>query len=131
MMNNSNKSKTGFQKQRADSLAETGLPYQDLQDYNTILDFQIQEKKELIIAAIIKGQDMTHNYLLSTSLSILQRQGEKWNQTLQIQSKEFVQALLQSNQLKEDEKSRYNIKAKQKGTIQQVVYYNNFSPLLN
>jgi len=74
---------------------------------------------------------MTHNYLLSTSLSILQRQGEKWNQTLQIQSKEFVQALLQSNQLKEDEKSRYNIKAKQKGTIQQVVYYNNFSPLLN
>jgi hypothetical protein len=74
---------------------------------------------------------MTHNYLLSTSLSILQRQGEKWNQTLQIQSKEFIQALLQSNQLKEDEKSRSNTKAKQKGTIQQVVYHNKISPILN
>jgi hypothetical protein len=118
-------------KQRSDSLAETGLPCQVLQDYNTFLDLQIQEKKELIVAAIIKGQDMTHNYLLSTSLSTLQRQGEIWNQTLQIQSKEFVQALLQSNQLKEDERSRSNIKAKKKGTIQQVVYYNTFPLLLN
>jgi hypothetical protein len=74
---------------------------------------------------------MTHNYLLSTSLSIHQKQAEEWNQTLQIQSKEFVQALLQSNQLKEDEKSRSNIKAEQKGTIQQVVYYNKNFPLLN
>ena len=80
------------------------------------------------MAAIIKGQDMTHNHLLSTSLSTLQRQGEIWNQTLQTQSKEFVQALLQSNQLKEDETSRSNIKAKENGTIQQVVYSNNFPP---
>src|SRR6266851_8229073 len=107
-------------KQRSDSLEDTGLPYQDPQFHNTFLDHQIQEKKGLIIAAIIKGQDMTHNYLLSTSLSTLQRQGEMWNQALQIQSREFAQALLQSDQLKEDNRRRPIMKAKKKDTIQQV-----------
>ena len=107
-------------KQRSDFLAESGLPCQELQFYNTFLDQQIQDKKELIVAAIIKGQDLTHNHLLSTSLSTLQKQGETWNQTLQIQSGEFAQTLLQYNQLKEDESKRFIAKAKQKGTIQQV-----------
>jgi hypothetical protein len=72
------------------------------------------------MAAIIKGQELTHNQFLSTSLSTLQSQGETWNQTLQIQSGEFAQVLLQYNQLKEDERKRSIIKAQQKGTIQQV-----------
>lgn len=72
------------------------------------------------MAAIIKGQDLTLNQFLSTSLSTLQSQGETWNQTLQIQSGEFAQVLLQYNQLKEDERRRSIVKVQQKGTIQQV-----------
>ena len=105
------------------------MPYQDPQFYNTFLDHQIQEKKGLIIAAIIKGQDITHNYLLSTSLSTLQRQGEVWNQALQIQSREFAQALLQSNQLKEDNRRRPIMMAKKKDTIQQVTVIITNPPL--
>jgi hypothetical protein len=115
-------------KQRSDSLAETGLSCQDLHFYNTFLNHQIQDKKELIVAAIIEGQGLTHNHLLSTSLSTLQKQGETWNQTLQIQSGEFAQALLQYIQLKEDERRRYTVKAEQRGTIQQVTDIAAFLP---
>ena len=109
-------------------MAETGLSCQDLHFYNTFLNYQIQDKKELIVAAIIEGQGLTHNHLLSTSLSTLQKQGETWNQTLQIQSGEFAQALLQYIQLKEDERRRYTVKAEQRGTIQQVTDIAAFLP---
>ena len=80
------------------------------------------------MAAIIKGQGLTHNHFLSSSLSTLQKQGETWNQTLQIQSGEFAQALLQYHQLKEDERKRYIVKAEQRDTIQQVTNIVVFPP---
>jgi hypothetical protein len=54
-----------------------------------------------------------------------------WNQTLEVHSQKFAHALLQGNQLKEDKTSRSIIKAKKKDTIQQVIYYNQYLPLLN
>lgn len=112
-------SKLNQLKGRAESLAETNQQCQDLQFYNTFLNDQIQDKKNLIITAIINGQDVNYNHLFSTSLSTLQKQGELWNQTLQNQAGEFAQALLQYDQLREDEKIRSISKAEGKSIIQQ------------
>lgn len=80
------------------------------------------------MAAIVKSQDMTHNHLVSTSFFPLQRQGELWHQTLQIQAGKFAQALLQSDQLKKDKRNQSSLK-KEKGAIQQVIVIMQFFPL--
>jgi len=80
----------------------------------------IQQKKDHIVAAMVKNHNAAYNHLLSTSLSTLQRQGEVWNQILEIQAGKFAQTLLQSDQLKED-KSRPILKTESQSTIQQVI----------
>jgi len=106
-------------KERSESLAETDWQYQDLQFYDSLLNHWIKDKKDLIFAAIVKGQDASFSHL-SMSLITLQKQQEVWNQTLQTQAKELAQALLQSNGLNKDKKSRSTLKAKENGIIQQL-----------
>ena len=107
--------------QRSECLAGTHWQCPDLQFYNNLLDHQIQDKKEVIVAAIVRNQDEHYSHLLSTSVFTLQKQGEIWNQTLQMQAGDLAQALLQSYHLEMDGKSRSSIIVKQNGTIQQVM----------
>jgi hypothetical protein len=107
--------------ERSGSLAGSHWQCHDLQFYNALLDHQIQDKKESIVAAIVRNQDEHYSYLLSASLSTLQRHGEMWNQSLQIQAGQLAQALLQSNQLEKEGKVRSTITTKQNDTIQQVM----------
>lgn len=62
---------------------------------------------------------MSYNHLISTSFIPLQKQGEVWQQTLQSQADKFAQVLLQSDQLKKEQKNKSNFKGK--GAIQQVI----------
>jgi hypothetical protein len=117
-------------KERSESLAETDWQYQDLQFYNSLLNHWIKDKKDLIFSAIVKGQDTSFSHL-STSLFTLQKQQEVWNHTLQTQAEELAQALLQSNGLKKDKKSRSTSKAKENDTIQQVTVIIVKFPLLD
>jgi uncharacterized phage-like protein YoqJ len=73
-----------------------------------------------IVAAIVKSLDISHNHLVSTSFIPLQRQEEVWQQTLQNQAEKFAQVLLQSDQLKKDQKNQSIFRQKGKGAIQQV-----------
>jgi hypothetical protein len=73
-----------------------------------------------IVAAIVKSLDMSHNHLVSTSFIPLQRQGEVWQQTLQSQAEKFAQVLLQSEQLKKEQKNQSSFNQKGQGAIQQV-----------
>jgi hypothetical protein len=104
-------------------LAETIWQHQDQHFYNTFLNNQIQDKKDPIVAAIVKSQDITFNSLVSTSLFPLQRQEEVWHQTLQIQAGKFAQALVQSDHLKEDKRNQSSSKQNKKCTIQQVIVF--------
>jgi hypothetical protein len=99
-------------------LADTILQCQGQQFYNAFLDDQIQDKKAPIMAAIVKGQDITYNHLVLSSLFPLQRQGEAWHETLQIQAGKLAQALLQANRLKNDKRNQFSL---EKGAIQQVI----------
>jgi uncharacterized phage-like protein YoqJ len=83
------------------------------------------------VAAIVKSQDTTFNHLVLTSLVPLQRQGEVWHQTLQIQAEKFAQALLQSDQLKKDRRNQFSFKQNEKCTIQQVIVIMLFFLILN
>ncbi len=73
-----------------------------------------------IVAAIVKSLDISYNHLVSTSFIPLQKQGEMWQQTLQSQAEKFAQVLLQSDQLKKEQKNQSSLKQKGKGVIQQV-----------
>jgi hypothetical protein len=112
--------------ERSESLAGTHWLCHDLQRYNALLDHQIQDKKETIIAAIVENQDERHSHLLSTSLSTFQRHGETLGQSLQMQAGGLAQALLQSHQLEEDGKVRSSTIAEKSGIIQQVMNFTNF-----
>lgn len=112
-------SKLNLLKGKSESLAETILQCQDQEIYNIFLDHQTQNKIDSILAAIVKSLDMSYNHLISTSFIPLQKQGEVWQQTLQSQADKFAQVLLQSNQLKKEQKNKSNIK--EKGVIQQVI----------
>ena len=101
-------------------MADTILQCQGQQFYNAFLDDQIQDKKAPIMAAIVKGQDMTYNHFVLSSLFPLQRQGEAWHETLQIQAGKLAQALLQTDQLKNDKKNQASL---EKGAIQQVISF--------
>jgi uncharacterized phage-like protein YoqJ len=98
-------------------LAETVLQCQDQQFYNA-LDDQIREKKDSIMAAIVKGQDKAYSHFVLSSLSPFQKQGEVWHETLQIQAGKLAQALLQTDQLKKVKKNQPSL---QMGSIQQVI----------
>jgi uncharacterized phage-like protein YoqJ len=87
------------------------------------LDNQTQDKIDPIVATIVNSLDMSYNHLVLTSLIPLQKQGELWNQTLQIQAERFAQALLQSDQIKRDKKNLLIFKQKEKGAIQQVIVF--------
>lgn len=73
-----------------------------------------------IVAAIVKSLDISYNHLVSTSFIPLQRQREVWQQALQSQAEKFAQVLLQSDQLKKEQKNQSSSKQKEKGIIQQV-----------
>lgn len=73
-----------------------------------------------IVAAIVKSLDISYNHLASTSFIPLQRQREVWQQALQSQAEKFAQVLLQSDQLKKEQKNQSSSKQKEKGIIQQV-----------
>jgi hypothetical protein len=73
-----------------------------------------------IVAAIVKSLDISQNHLISTSFIPLQRQGEVLQQTLQSLDQKFAQVLLQSDQLKKEQKcSSFN--QKEKDVFQQVI----------
>lgn len=110
-------------KERSDTLAGTRWQCQDPQIYNVLLDHQLQEKHDLIISTIAKGQETAYNHLLTTSLSTLQKQGEMWNQRLQLHAGELAQALLQNSDLEKDGKSRSILKAKEKSIIEMVISF--------
>jgi hypothetical protein len=112
-------------KEQSDTLAGTRWQCQDPQFYDGLLDHQLQEKQDLIISTIAKGQETAYNQLLSTSLSTLQKQGEMWNQRLQLHAGELAQALLQSSDLEKDGKSRSILKAKEKSIIEKVIFFNS------
>jgi hypothetical protein len=107
-------------EERLESLAETMWKSQGQQYYAAFLNDQIQDKKDPIMASIVKAQDKTCSHVVLTSLFPLQRQGEAWHQTLQSQAGKFAQALLQADQLKKD-KNQSSFKQKEKGAIQQVI----------
>jgi hypothetical protein len=107
-------------KGRLESLAETIWQSHGQQFYAAFLGDQIQDKKDSILASIVKAQDKTYSHAVLTSISPLQRQGEAWHQTLQSQAGKFAQALLQADQLKKD-KNQSSFKQKEKGAIQQVI----------
>ncbi|KAH9077200.1 hypothetical protein EDB83DRAFT_2671851 [Lactarius deliciosus] len=107
-------------KERSDSLAGTRWQCQDPQFYDTLLDHQLQDKKDLIISTIAKGQETAYNHLLSTSLSTVQQQSEVWNQRLQLHAGDLAQVLLQSNDLEKDEKIRSVLKAKEREIIEKL-----------
>ena len=98
-------------------MAETILQCQDQQFYNALND-QIQDKKDSIMAAIVKGQDKAYSHFVLSSLSPLQKQGEVWHETLQIQAGKLAQALLQTDHLKKVKRSQSSL---QKGSIKQVI----------
>ncbi|KAI0307182.1 hypothetical protein B0F90DRAFT_1685989 [Multifurca ochricompacta] len=106
-------------KERTDSLAGTYWLWQSPEFYNSLLDHQLQEKRDMIVAALVKGQDATFNHFLSTSF-IFQRKAEIWDQMLQKQKEEIAQALLQTKQLDKDGKTRSLLKAKERDTIQEL-----------
>jgi len=81
---------------------------------------------DLIEAAIVKSLDISYNHLVSTSFIPLQRQGEIWQQTLQNQAEKFAQVLLQSDQLKKEQKNQFSFKQKGKGVVQQVTITMSF-----
>ena len=110
-------------KERSDCLAGTRWQGQDPQFYNVLLDHQLQEKQDLIISSIAKGQETAYNHLLTTSLSTLQKQGEMWSQRLQLHAGELAQALLQNSDLEKDGKNRSNLKAEEKSIIEKVIYF--------
>ena len=126
-------SKLTHLKERSDSLAGNHWQCQDPQFYNVLLDHQLQDKMDLIISTIAKGQETVYNHLLTTSLSTVQKQGEIWNQRLQLHAGELAQALLQSSDLEIDGKSKFTLKAKEKSTIEKVIHLNSdcFSYFLN
>jgi ribosomal protein L16 Arg81 hydroxylase len=107
--------------ERSESLTGTHWLCYDLPFYNTLLDHQIQDKKDNIVAAIIKNQEEHFSHLFSSSISTLQTHGEAWNQSLQMQAEELAQVLLQTHQLEKEEKLRSVKIAKQNETIQQVM----------
>jgi hypothetical protein len=108
-------------KERSDSLAGTRWQCQDPQFYDVIYDHQLQDKEELIISTIAKGQETAYNHLLLTSLSTVQQQGEMWNQRLQLHAGELAQALIQNSDLEKDGKSRSISKAKEKSIMEKVL----------
>ena len=112
-------------KERLESLAETIWKSQGQQFYAAFLDGQIQDKKDPIMASIVKAQDKACSHVVLTSLFPFQRQGEAWHQTLQSQAGKFAQALLQADQLKKD-KNQSSLKQKEKGAIQQVIVLSQF-----
>jgi hypothetical protein len=73
-----------------------------------------------IVAAIVKSLDMSYNHLALTSFIPLQKQGEIGQQILQSQAEKCAQVLLQSDQLKKEQKIQSSFKQKGKDTIQQV-----------
>ncbi|KAI9448055.1 hypothetical protein H4582DRAFT_2068610 [Lactarius indigo] len=107
-------------KERSDSLAGTRWQCQDPQFYNVLFDHQLQDKKDLIISTIAKGQETAYNHLLSTSLSTVQQQSEVWNQRLQLHAGDLAQVLLQSSDLEKDERIRSILKAKKKDIMQKL-----------
>ncbi|KAI9466993.1 hypothetical protein BJY52DRAFT_1235742 [Lactarius psammicola] len=107
-------------KERSDSLAGTRWQCQDPQFYKVLLDHQLQDKKDLIISTIAKGQEAAYSHLLSISLSPVQQQSEMWNQRLQLHAGELAQILLQTNDLEKDKKSRSILKAKEKSVIEKL-----------
>ncbi|KAI9508924.1 hypothetical protein F5148DRAFT_1191466 [Russula earlei] len=107
-------------KGRLEFLEEPDWQYQELQFYNSFLDHLMQDKKDLIVAALVKSQDVTYNHSLLASLSTLQKQGGLWNQTLQVQAEELAQALIQSDQLKRAKEGKSIINAENKGIIYQL-----------
>jgi len=74
-----------------------------------------------IVAAIVKSLDISYNHLVSTSILPLQRQEEIWQQTFQSQAEKLAQVLLQSDQLKKEQKNQSSSKQKGKVAIQQVI----------
>jgi hypothetical protein len=110
-------------KETSDTLVGIRWQWQDPQFYNGLLDHQLQEKQDLIISTIVKGQETAYNHLLTTSLSTLQKQGEMWNQKLQLHAGELAQALLQNSDLEKDGKSRSMLKAKEKSAIEKVISF--------
>lgn len=75
---------------------------------------------DLIVAAIVQSLDISYNHLISTSFIPLQRQGEVCQQTLQSQAEKFAQVLLQSDQLKKEQRNQSSFKQKGRGAVQQV-----------
>lgn len=110
-------------KERSDSLAGFRWECQDPQFYNVLLDHQLQDKKDLIISTIVKGQETTYGHLLLTSLSTVLQHGEMWNQKLQLHAGELAQALLQNSDLEKDGKSRSILKAKEKSILEKVLSF--------
>jgi hypothetical protein len=108
------------QTERSESLTGTHWQSYDPQFYNTLLDHQIQDKKDNIVAAIVKNQDEHLSHLFSAFISTLQTHGEVWHHSLSMHAGGLAQALLQTYQL-EEEKIRHIKVAKQNGTIQQVI----------
>ncbi len=108
-------------EERSELLAETIWQCQDQQIYNTFFDHQTQNKRDHIVAAIVKNLDISYNHLVSASFIPLQRQGEVWHQALQNQAEKFAQVLLQSDQLKTDQRNQSSSKQKGKDAIQQVI----------
>lgn len=80
---------------------------------------------DLITSTIARGQETAYCHLLTTSLSTVQKQGEIWNQRLQLYAGELAQALLQSSDLEKDGKSQLILKAKERSTIEKVIQFNN------
>jgi hypothetical protein len=109
-------------KERSDYLAGTCWQCHNPQAYDVLLDNQLQDKKDLIISTIVKGQETSYCHLLTTSLSTVQKQGEIWNQRLQLHAGELAQALLQNSDLEKDGKSRFILKAKEKSVIEKVMF---------
>ena len=124
-------SKLTYLKERSDHLAGTCWQSHDPQAYDVLLDNQLQDKKDLIISTIVKGQETSYCHLLTTSLSTVQKQGEMWNQRLQLHAGELAQALLQNSDLEKDGKSRLILKAKEKCVIEKVNFNNNCLVLLS
>jgi hypothetical protein len=108
-------------KERSDTLAGTRWQCQDPQFYNVLLEHQLQDKEDLIISTIAKGQETSYNHLFTTTLSTVQKQYEMLNQRLQLNAGELAQALLQNSDLEKDGKSRSGLKAKEKSIIEKVI----------
>lgn len=107
-------------KERLDSLTGTQWQCQDPQFYHDLLDHQLQDKKDLIISTIVKGQETAYSHLLSTSFSTVQQQGEIWNQKLQVHAGELAQTLLQSSNLEKEGKNRSVLKTNNKSIIEKL-----------